>query len=165
MATPMPTLPTLRAPGKGASRGRPQRVHRQRFNEQLTELSDWWLRRMVAVQQPIHEKLTLLWHNHFATSAEKVWFAAYMAAQNHKLRSSVARRFPHARLLDVDRRRDDVLAGCSDQHRQGTQRKPGARVHGAVRARARQRLHRGRCARGCTGIDRVGHPAAAARPR
>jgi uncharacterized protein (DUF1800 family) len=39
------------------------------------------------VQQPIHEKLTLLWHNHFATSAEKVRVAAHMAAQNQKLRS------------------------------------------------------------------------------
>ena len=53
----------------------------------MTELSDWWLRRMVAVQQPIHEKLTLLWHNHFATSAEKVRVAAHMAAQNQKLRT------------------------------------------------------------------------------
>jgi uncharacterized protein (DUF1800 family) len=52
----------------------------------MTELSEWWLRRMVAVQQPIHEKLTLLWHNHFATSGEKVQYAAYMAAQNQKLR-------------------------------------------------------------------------------
>jgi uncharacterized protein (DUF1800 family) len=53
----------------------------------MAELSQWWLRRMVAAQQPIHEKLTLLWHNHFATSAQKVRFAAYMAAQNQKLRS------------------------------------------------------------------------------
>jgi len=42
---------------------------------------------MVAVRQPVHEKLTLLWHNHFATSAQKVRVAAYMAAQNHKLRT------------------------------------------------------------------------------
>jgi uncharacterized protein (DUF1800 family) len=64
---------------------------RKEFNRQLSgqmaELSQWWLRRMVAAQQPIHEKLTLLWHNHFATSAQKVRFAAYMAAQNQKLRS------------------------------------------------------------------------------
>jgi uncharacterized protein (DUF1800 family) len=53
----------------------------------MTELSQWWLRRMTAVQQPIHEKLTLLWHNHFATSAEKVRVAPHMAAQNQKLRS------------------------------------------------------------------------------
>src|ERR1700756_3177680 len=32
-------------------------------------------------------KLTLLWHNHFATSAEKVRDAAHMAAQNQKLRT------------------------------------------------------------------------------
>jgi uncharacterized protein (DUF1800 family) len=86
VATPMPTPPALRGPGKGASV-----ADRKEFNHQLsgqmTELSGWWLRRMVAVQQPIHEKLTLLWHNHFATSAEKVRFARYMAAQNHKLRS------------------------------------------------------------------------------
>jgi uncharacterized protein (DUF1800 family) len=42
---------------------------------------------MAAVQQPIHEKLTLMWHNHFATSAQKVRIAGYMAAQNQKLRS------------------------------------------------------------------------------
>jgi uncharacterized protein (DUF1800 family) len=85
-ATPMPTLPTLRDPGKGAST-----AVRIEFNRQLSarvaELSAWWLRRMVAVQQPIHEKLTLLWHNHFATSAEKVLTAAFLAEQNRKLRS------------------------------------------------------------------------------
>ncbi len=84
-ATPMPTLPTLRGPGKGASVAVRIEFDRQASN-QMTELSHWWLRRMVAVQQPIHEKLTLLWHNHFATSGEKVQFAAYMAAQNQKLR-------------------------------------------------------------------------------
>jgi uncharacterized protein (DUF1800 family) len=84
-ATPMPTLPALRPPGKGAGVAA-RKEFNQRANEQLTELSDWWLRRMVAVHQPIHEKLTLLWHNHFATSGEKVEFAAYMAAQNQKLR-------------------------------------------------------------------------------
>ena len=85
-ATPMPTLPTLRGPGKGAS-WPSAKNSTANCPTQMTELSGWWLRRMVAVQQPIHEKLTLLWHNHFATSAEKVWIAAYMAAQNQKLRS------------------------------------------------------------------------------
>jgi uncharacterized protein (DUF1800 family) len=86
VATPMPTPPALRGPGKGASV-----ADRMEFNQQLagqmTELSDWWVRRMVAVRQPIHEKLTLLWHNHFATSAQKVRSASDMAAQNRKLRS------------------------------------------------------------------------------
>jgi uncharacterized protein (DUF1800 family) len=86
VATPMPTPPALRGPGKGASV-----ADRKEFNHQLagqmTELSNWWVRRMVAVRQPIHEKLTLLWHNHFATSAQKVRSASDMAAQNRKLRS------------------------------------------------------------------------------
>lgn len=86
VATPMPTPPTLRGPGKGASEAALKEFV-GRVNGQLTELSDWWLRRMVSVRQPIHEKLTLLWHNHFATSALKVPYAAYMAAQNRKLRS------------------------------------------------------------------------------
>jgi len=86
VATPMPTLHPLRGPGKGASVAN-RKQFAQQVNDQLAELSDWWVRRMVAVQEPIHEKLTLLWHNHFATSAEKVRFASYMGAQNQKLRS------------------------------------------------------------------------------
>jgi uncharacterized protein (DUF1800 family) len=82
----MPTLPAPRGPGKGASVAARKEFNRQ-LSGQMAELSQWWLRRMVAAQQPIHEKLTLMWHNHFATSAQKVRFAAYMAAQNQKLRS------------------------------------------------------------------------------
>src|ERR1700758_3210315 len=86
IATPMPSLEPPRAPGKDTTP-----VARKQYNKQLSEqqgvLSDWWLRRMVSVQQPMHEKLTLLWHNHFATSAQKVRVAAYMAAQNQKLRT------------------------------------------------------------------------------
>lgn len=85
-ATPMPSLGASRGPGKGASPPARKEFNRQ-LSGQMAELSQWWLRRMVAVQQPVHEKLTLLWHNHFATSAQKVRFASYMAAQNQKLRS------------------------------------------------------------------------------
>jgi uncharacterized protein (DUF1800 family) len=86
IATPMPSLTTPRPPGKGATP-----ANRKQYNQQLTEqlgaLSNWWLQRMVYVRQPVHEKLTLLWHNHFATSAQKVRSAAQMAAQNQKLRT------------------------------------------------------------------------------
>ncbi|MGH3966664.1 MAG: DUF1800 domain-containing protein [Mycobacterium sp.] len=85
-ATPMPDLPPPRPPAKHASTTE-KRQHNRGLAEQMSQLSSWWLRRMVAVEQPIHEKLTLLWHNHFATSAQKVRLAAYMAAQNQKLRS------------------------------------------------------------------------------
>jgi uncharacterized protein (DUF1800 family) len=86
VATPMPTFAATRPPGKSATP-----AARKQYNQQLSEqqgvLSDWWLQRMVAVQQPVHEKLTLLWHNHFATSAQKVRAAAQMATQNQKLRT------------------------------------------------------------------------------
>ncbi len=86
LATPMPALPILRRPGRGAAVADRKEFNR-RLSGQMTELSQWWVRRMIAVQQPIHEKLTLLWHNHFATSAQKVRVAAHMAAQNQKLRT------------------------------------------------------------------------------
>ncbi len=86
VTTPMPMLGNLRHLDKHASA-----EVRKEFNHELfglmTGLSQWWLRRMTAVDQPIHEKLTLLWHNHFATSAKKVLFPWEMAAQNQKLRS------------------------------------------------------------------------------
>jgi len=86
VTTPMPVFDPLKAPGKGATQAA-HKQYNQELSGQLSELSDWWLRRMVAVQQPLHEKLTLLWHNHFATSAEKVREASHMGAQNQKLRA------------------------------------------------------------------------------
>ncbi|OBG21031.1 DUF1800 domain-containing protein [Mycobacterium sp. 852002-51057_SCH5723018] len=86
VVTPMPTLEPPRAPGKRATPAA-RKQYNQQLNEQQSVLSDWWLSRMVSVRQPIHEKLTLLWHNHFATSARKVRVAAHMAAQNQKLRT------------------------------------------------------------------------------
>ena len=86
-ATPMPSFaPPGPRPGKKATAAARKQYNRQ-LSEQMAELSAWWLRRMAAVEEPIHEKLTLLWHNHFATSAKKVRVAAYMAAQNEKLRT------------------------------------------------------------------------------
>ncbi|MBV8929254.1 MAG: DUF1800 family protein, partial [Mycobacteriaceae bacterium] len=67
--TPMPTLPEPGPrPGKTATAAMRQQYNRV-LSGQMAELSAWWMRRMVAVEQPEHEKLTLLWHNHFATSA------------------------------------------------------------------------------------------------
>jgi uncharacterized protein (DUF1800 family) len=86
VATPMPALAALQPPGNGAAAA-DRKQYNQQLSGQMTELSRWWLSRMAAVQQPIHEKLTFLWHNHFATSARKVRVARYMAAQNQKLRT------------------------------------------------------------------------------
>lgn len=85
VATPVPTLTEKRRPGRDASAQVRKDFNREVFG-MMSGLSEWWLRRMIAVQQPIHEKLTLLWHNHFATSAKKAGFPSEMAGQNQTLR-------------------------------------------------------------------------------
>ena len=45
----------------------------------------WWLRRMVAADQPVREKVAFLWHDHFATSLEKVRLAELLYRQRHTL--------------------------------------------------------------------------------
>jgi uncharacterized protein (DUF1800 family) len=44
-------------------------------------LSAWWLDRMLKTRHPLREKLTLFWHDHFATSNAKVQNARLMLAQ------------------------------------------------------------------------------------
>jgi uncharacterized protein (DUF1800 family) len=85
-ATPMPQFTPPAPTGKNAS-VTDRKKHNAEINAQQDALTVWWLRRMAAVQVPVREKLTLLWHNHFATSAQKVRSAVQMAAQNRTLRT------------------------------------------------------------------------------
>ncbi len=45
-----------------------------------------WLYRMLYAAHPLEEKMTLFWHNHFATSNRKVQNSGYMLGQNELLR-------------------------------------------------------------------------------
>lgn len=56
-------------------------------------LSAWWLYRMLATPCQLLEKLTLFWHGHFATGADKVTDPALMLAQNQLLRRLACGRF------------------------------------------------------------------------
>lgn len=49
-------------------------------------LKAWWMYRLLFSPDPLGEKLTLLWHNHFATSNLKIDDLAAMRAQNETLR-------------------------------------------------------------------------------
>lgn len=51
-----------------------------RANDDL-HLPAWWLYRMLYTPHPLREKLTLFWHNHFATSNAKVQNAGFMLDQ------------------------------------------------------------------------------------
>jgi uncharacterized protein (DUF1800 family) len=50
------------------------------------QLRAWWLHRMLYSPHPLQDKLTLFWHNHFATSNAKVQNARYMLGQYELMR-------------------------------------------------------------------------------
>ncbi len=60
----------------------------------LHRLQAWWVYRLLFSPDPLGERLTLLWHNHFATSNEKV----------HDLRAMLRQNETHRRLARAVRR-------------------------------------------------------------
>jgi len=61
----------------------------------VVRLKAWWMYRMLFGPDPLGERLTLMWHNHFATSAAKVGFA--VRRQNEIEREHA--RVPFGKLL------------------------------------------------------------------
>jgi uncharacterized protein (DUF1800 family) len=51
----------------------------------------WWLDRMVRTQRPLQEKMTLFWHDHFATSGQET---PLMLRQNRMFRKRCLGSFP-----------------------------------------------------------------------
>lgn len=56
-------------------------------------LALWWADRMVVTPRPLEEKMTLFWHDHFATSEVKVRDARKMHLQNRTLRAHATADF------------------------------------------------------------------------
>jgi uncharacterized protein (DUF1800 family) len=61
--------------------------------ERAFELRDWWFREMLTTSSPFTEKMTLFWHNHFATSQQKVRFTPLLYRQNLMLRRNALGNF------------------------------------------------------------------------
>jgi hypothetical protein len=57
------------------------------------QLRGWWLYAILQGGHPLREKMTLFWHNHFATSIVKVQSPTLMFRQNCLLRSHALARF------------------------------------------------------------------------
>lgn len=62
-------------------------------SNQPGRLKAWWAFRMLYTTTPLTEKLTLLWHNHFATSNQKVDDLTLMQQQNELFRRQARDRF------------------------------------------------------------------------
>jgi uncharacterized protein (DUF1800 family) len=69
---------------------RKRRQARQQFQRQQRELGregqGWWFDRMLNGGAPLREKMTLFWHDHFATSIQKVKAPVLMMHQNQRFR-------------------------------------------------------------------------------
>ena len=63
-----------------------RRAFRQMEGDNLLDLRRWWLERMASTPAPLVEKMTLFWHGHFATSAEKVKDGYWLWQQNDTFR-------------------------------------------------------------------------------
>lgn len=59
----------------------------------INRLKAWSFYRMLYSGDPLTERMTLMWHNHFATSNLKVANAAMMKPQNEKLRTHALAKF------------------------------------------------------------------------
>jgi uncharacterized protein (DUF1800 family) len=88
--------------GRSRSQGVPEEF--DSFAQTLAENADeagrlkaWWFYRMLLGPNPLTERLTLLWHNHFATGNDKVRDLAALRRQNETFRKLA--RAPFAKLL------------------------------------------------------------------
>ncbi|HWB09800.1 MAG TPA: DUF1800 domain-containing protein [Pirellulales bacterium] len=81
-------------------------------------LKAWWLYRMLVTPDPLGERLTLMWHNHFATSNRKVQSLVLMREQNELFRQHARGNFTN--LLSSVVRHPAVLVWLdADSNRKG----------------------------------------------
>jgi len=69
-----------------AERQEKLRAMRLERRDEMLDLRNWWLSRMQSTPAPLVEKMTLFWHGHFATSAQKVKNAHWIWRQNETFR-------------------------------------------------------------------------------
>ena len=58
------------------------KANRRELVERGLELRTWWVAEMLSTPSPFTERMTLFWHNHFATSQQKSRSATLMYRQN-----------------------------------------------------------------------------------
>jgi hypothetical protein len=67
---------------------------RQRADRrQMAAIQAWWLKRIIQTPRPLEEKLTLLWHGHFATNYRGTQDSYHMFMQNQLFRRHAAGSF------------------------------------------------------------------------
>ena len=70
-----------------------QQAQRQQQLREGLVLKSWWVREMIDSPTPLGERMTLFWHNHFATSQQKVTRSLAMWQQHLLLRGQALGNF------------------------------------------------------------------------
>ena len=85
----------LKKSARGLSAEQAENMRREEFKklqqetrQRALEGQSWWFRRMLASESPLREKMTLFWHDHFATSVQKVKQPVLMLNQNELFRQN-----------------------------------------------------------------------------
>ena len=86
------TEPSPPAIGSLKTREEQQAARQQQYREGFA-LKTWWLREMIETASPLTERMTLFWHNHFATSQLKVVRSQAMWRQQLLLRENALGNF------------------------------------------------------------------------
>jgi uncharacterized protein (DUF1800 family) len=86
------TFEKMLAPAKSPPKTLPP-VNNPNLPGATIELRARWLQRMLSGAEPIRDKLTLFWHNHFATSIVKIQDAKLMQRQNELIRKHALGKF------------------------------------------------------------------------
>jgi uncharacterized protein (DUF1800 family) len=73
----------------------------------VNRLKAWWIYRMLATPDPLGERLTLMWHDHFATAQSKVEDLGLLRRQNETFRRFA--RAPFGELLNASVREPALL--------------------------------------------------------
>ena len=131
----------LRGPAPTDYKGRPLDPFNVYSHDQL-----WWLDQMVRSNRQLIERMTLVWHDWFATTNDEIGSARLMIGQNNTFRRRALGSFEKL-LLDVTKRpRDARLSVGLGEHEGCPKRELRARDDGAVHDRGRSWIHRSRCA-------------------
>lgn len=80
-------------PADPEARRQAQQAEQRANREEGRRLNQWWIDRMVLSTTPLRERLTLFWHDHFATSVQKVKEPELMFRQNEIFRARGAGNF------------------------------------------------------------------------
>jgi len=95
-ATPAPSFvaePIVPARELRALAPEERKAMQRRFVQEGLALRAWWLGEMLSTGSPLTERMTLFWHNHFATSQRKVRQPQLLYRQNVLLRREALGNF------------------------------------------------------------------------